>query len=214
MVPSRSPNSTDLYFWYLCQQTNTKDIAGQSARWYPASWVALFHSFWEGGGTEKVLLGGTRNVLLGGIMKVVLGGTKYQALCTYLQPSRWEQRCFTAGDHIGPTLVLHYDQPCPANVHKNIHLSTHDHINSTKPEIIWTQTPNILVGTSQSMFWSDKLAWYMQQACPGVTQQVWVIDQVSSGTLCLCAVLFLHPDILVSFCWCLSLAVWIILPLT
>ena len=22
---------TDLYFWYLCQQTNTKDIAGQSA---------------------------------------------------------------------------------------------------------------------------------------------------------------------------------------
>ena len=54
----------------------------------------------------------------------------------------------------------------------------------------------------------------MQQACPGVTQQVWVIDQVSSGTLCLCAVLFLHPDILVSFCWCLSLAVWIILPLT
>ena len=89
-------------------------------------------------------------------MKVVLGGTKYQALCTYLQPSRWEQRCFTAGDHIGPTLVLHYDQPGPANVHKNIHLSTHDHINSTKPEIIWTQTPNILVGTSQAMFWSDK----------------------------------------------------------
>ena len=32
---SWSPNSTDLYFWYLfviCQQTNTKDIAGQSAR--------------------------------------------------------------------------------------------------------------------------------------------------------------------------------------
>ena len=34
---SWSPNSTDLYFWYLfvmtllCQQTNTKDIAGQSA---------------------------------------------------------------------------------------------------------------------------------------------------------------------------------------
>ena len=26
--PSWSPNSTDLYFWYLCQQTNTKDIAG------------------------------------------------------------------------------------------------------------------------------------------------------------------------------------------
>ena len=26
-------NSTDLYFWYLlCQQTNTKDIAGQSAK--------------------------------------------------------------------------------------------------------------------------------------------------------------------------------------
>ena len=30
-VPSWSPNSTDLHFWYLCQQTNRKDIAGQSA---------------------------------------------------------------------------------------------------------------------------------------------------------------------------------------
>ena len=32
---SWSPNSTDLYFWYsfvICQQTNTKDIAGQSAK--------------------------------------------------------------------------------------------------------------------------------------------------------------------------------------
>ena len=32
VFPSWSPNSTYLYFWYLCQHTNTKDIAGQSAR--------------------------------------------------------------------------------------------------------------------------------------------------------------------------------------
>ena len=57
--PSWSPNSTDLYFWYLfvvCQQTNTKDIAGQSAKkptqpmWQilsmEKSCVAIGKAFW------------------------------------------------------------------------------------------------------------------------------------------------------------------------
>ena len=37
---SWSPNSTDLYFWFVCNQTNTKDIAGQSA-----SLGALWHCY-------------------------------------------------------------------------------------------------------------------------------------------------------------------------
>ena len=38
---SWSPNSTDWHFWYLCQQTNTKDIAGQSASVMSAFGVRL-----------------------------------------------------------------------------------------------------------------------------------------------------------------------------
>ena len=173
-----------------------------------ADWICIIFTHWEGGGTDKLVFGGPKKVLLGGIEKLLLGGTEKvllgdteKALCTYLQPSRWEQRCLTAGDHIGPTLVLHYDQPGPANVHKNIHLSTHDHINSTKPEIIWTQTPNILVGTSQAMFWSDKASMIYAAGLP------WG-DSTSLGDR---SSVFWHT---VSFCWCLSLAVWIILPLT
>ena len=37
MVWSWPPNSTDLYFWYLWQMSNAKDISGQSATWSVAS---------------------------------------------------------------------------------------------------------------------------------------------------------------------------------
>ena len=47
-----------------------------------------------------MVFGGPKKVLLGGIEKLLLGGTE-KALCTYLQPSRWGQRCLTAGGHIG-----------------------------------------------------------------------------------------------------------------
>ena len=40
-IPSWSPNSTDLYFWSLRQQTNRKDIAGQSAK------PSLTRSIWK-----------------------------------------------------------------------------------------------------------------------------------------------------------------------
>ena len=50
---SWSPNSTDLYFWYLfvdiCQQTNTKDIAGQSASYLwdgELFWCMVIHYWW------------------------------------------------------------------------------------------------------------------------------------------------------------------------
>ena len=51
-LPSWSPNSTYLHLDFICQQTNTKEIAGQSAKLYPEEHNSdndTFLALWLGG---------------------------------------------------------------------------------------------------------------------------------------------------------------------